>query len=59
MLKYPNNQEKYIVFSLLSSIIFENGKEITRFAADITFKLPIGKKGVQKEIDELIFNKFQ
>ena len=46
MLKYPNNQEKYIVFSFLSSIIFENGKEITRFATDITFKLPIDKKGM-------------
>jgi len=59
VLKYSNIQKKYLVFSLPTLIIFENGKEITRFAADITFKLPIEKKGVQKEIDELIFNKFQ
>jgi thioredoxin 1 len=59
VLKHSNIQKKYKVFSLPTLIIFENGKEITRFASDITFKLPIDKKGVQKEIDKLIFNKFQ
>tara|TARA_R110000824_G_scaffold55283_3_gene152451 strand:+ start:1878 stop:2246 length:369 start_codon:yes stop_codon:yes gene_type:complete len=59
VLKCSDIQKKYKVFSLPTLIIFENGKEITRFAADITFKLPIDKKGIQKEIDKLIFNKFQ
>jgi len=59
VLKCSNIQRKYKVFSLPTLIIFENGKEITRFVADITFKLSIDKKGVQREIDKLTFNRAQ
>ena len=59
VLKCSDIQKKYKVFSLPTLIIFENGKEITRFVADITFKLSIDKKGVQREIDKLTFNRAQ
>ena len=57
--KFQTLQKKHNVASLPTLIIFENGKEISRFAADLTFKLAVTKKQVQKEIDKVMLSKFQ
>jgi thioredoxin-like negative regulator of GroEL len=57
--KFQTLQKKHNVASLPTLIIFENGKEISRFAADLTFKLAATKKQVQKEIDKVMLSKFQ
>jgi hypothetical protein len=39
-------------------IIFNNGEEVKRFQADISFKMVATKEEVQEEISKLIMNKF-
>jgi len=38
--------------------VFDDGEEVKRFQADISFKMVATKKEIQEYIDELIISKF-
>jgi Fe2+ transport system protein B len=51
-------QKKYGIVVVPTIIIFNNGEEIKRFQADLSFKITATRKEIQYEIDKLIMNKF-
>ena len=53
-----DNQTKYQIAVVPTIIIFDDGEEVKRFQADISFKMVATKKEVQSFIDELIISKF-
>ena len=58
IVKYPKLQKKYDIAIVPTIIIFNNGKEVKRFQADISFKMVATRKEVQEEINNLIMDKF-
>ncbi len=52
-------QTEFSVISVPTVIIFDNGVEKERFAANIMFKLEADKKTIQNSIDTIKLNKFQ
>ena len=56
--KSPKIQEKHNVIVVPTIIIFNNGKEVKRFQADLSFKITATREDIQEEIDKLIMNKF-
>jgi thiol-disulfide isomerase/thioredoxin len=56
--KSPSLQSKYKVIVIPTIIIFQDGEEIKRFQADISFKMPATKSEVQEAIDEAIMGGF-
>ena len=53
-----NNQLKYQIAVVPTIIIFDEGEEVKRFQADLSFKMVSTRKEVQDYIDELIISKF-
>ena len=53
-----DNQTKYKIAVVPTIIIFDDGEEVKRFQADLSFKMVATKKEVQDFIDELIISKF-
>jgi hypothetical protein len=53
-----NNQVKYQIAVVPTIVVFDDGEEVKRFQADLSFKLVATKKEVQEYIDELIMSKF-
>ena len=53
-----NNQSKYQIAVVPTIIIFDDGEEVKRFQADLSFKMVATRKEVQDYIDELIISKF-
>jgi hypothetical protein len=53
-----DNQTKYKIAVVPTIIIFDEGEEVKRFQADISFKMVATKEEVQEYIDELIISKF-
>jgi len=53
-----DNQTKYKIAVVPTIIIFDEGEEVKRFQADISFKMVATRKEVQDYIDELIISKF-
>jgi len=53
-----NNQTKYQIAVVPTIIIFDEGEEVKRFQADLSFKMVATRKEVQDYIDELIMSKF-
>ena len=53
-----NNQTKYSIAIVPTIVIFDDGEEVKRFQADLSFKMVATKKEVQEYIDELIISKF-
>ncbi len=51
-------QEKYEIFIVPTIIVFDEGEEVKRFQADLSFKMVATKEDVQEYIDELIISKF-
>ena len=51
-------QEKYEIFIVPTIIVFDEGEEVKRFQADLSFKMVAKKEEVQEYIDELIISKF-
>ena len=53
-----NNQTKHSIAIVPTIIIFDDGEEVKRFQADLSFKMVATKKEIQEYIDELIISKF-
>jgi len=51
-------QSKYEIAIVPTIIVFDEGEEVKRFQADLSFKLVATKEDVQEYIDELIISKF-
>ena len=51
-------QKKYEIFIVPTIIVFDEGKEVKRFQADLSFKMAATREEVQEYIDELIISKF-
>jgi|TARA_Y100000287_G_scaffold170620_1_gene156425 hypothetical protein len=51
-------QKKYAIAIVPTIIVFDEGEEIKRFQADLSFKMVATRKEVQEYIDELIISKF-
>ena len=51
-------QKKYQIAVVPTIIIFDDGEEVKRFQADISFAMVATKEEVQEYIEELIISKF-
>ena len=51
-------QKKYKIAVVPTIIIFDEGEEIERFQADISFTIKTTREEIQEIIDELVVNKF-
>ena len=51
-------QSKYKVVVVPTIILFNEGEEVKRFQADLSFKMTATREDVQEEIDELIMSDF-
>ena len=51
-------QKKYAIAIVPTIIVFDEGEEVKRFQADLSFKLVATRDDVQEYIDELIMSKF-
>ncbi len=51
-------QKKYAIAIVPTIIVFDDGEEVKRFQADLSFKLVATREDVQEYIDELIISKF-
>ena len=51
-------QKKYAIAIVPTIIVFDDGEEVKRFQADLSFKMVATRKEVQDYIDELIISKF-
>lgn len=54
----PKSAQDYKVVVVPTIIIFQDGEEVERYQADISFKMSATKKEVQDYIDELIMSAF-
>ena len=53
-----DNQTRFKIAVVPTIIIFDDGEEVKRFQADLSFKMVSTKKEIQEYIDELIISKF-
>ena len=51
-------QKKYGIAIVPTIIIFDDGEEVKRFQADLSFKMAATREEIQEYIDELIMSKF-
>ena len=51
-------QKKYAIAIVPTIIVFDDGEEVKRFQADLSFKLVATREEIQEYIDELIISKF-
>jgi hypothetical protein len=51
-------QKKYAIAIVPTIIVFDEGEEVKRFQADLSFKMVSTRKEIQNYIDELIMSKF-
>jgi len=51
-------QKKYNIAIVPTIVIFDDGEEVKRFQADLSFTMQATRKEVQDYIDELIMSKF-
>jgi len=51
-------QKKYAIAIVPTIIVFDEGEEVKRFQADLSFKMVATRKEIQEYIDELIISKF-
>ena len=58
IMEKPKQQEKHNIAVVPTIIIFDDGEEIKRFQADISFTIKATREEVQEFIDEQIANKF-
>jgi len=54
----PSDAGKYKVVVVPTILIFQDGEEVERYQADISFKMSATREEVQDEIDELIMSAF-
>ena len=53
-----DTQKKYSIAVVPTIIIFDDGEEVKRFQADLSFKMVATKEEVKEYIEELIISKF-
>ena len=58
IMEKPKQQEKHNIAVVPTIIIFDDGEEIKRYQADISFSMKATKEEIQEFIDEQIANKF-
>tara|TARA_R100000700_G_C3075241_1_gene83470 strand:+ start:85 stop:429 length:345 start_codon:yes stop_codon:yes gene_type:complete len=51
-------QTKYSIAIVPTIIVFDDGEEVKRYQADLSFKMVATKEEIQEYIDELIISKF-
>ena len=51
-------QKKYAIAIVPTIIVFDDGEEVKRFQADLSFKLVATREEIQEYIDDLIIIKF-
>jgi thiol-disulfide isomerase/thioredoxin len=51
-------QKKYAIAIVPTIIVFDDGEEVKRFQADLSFKMAATREEIQEYIDELIISKF-
>ena len=51
-------QKKYAIAIVPTIIVFDEGEEVKRYQADLSFKMVATRKEIQEYIDELIISKF-
>ena len=51
-------QKKYAIAIVPTIIVFDDGEEVKRFQADLSFKMVVTREEIQEYIDELIISKF-
>ena len=51
-------QKEYAIAIVPTIIVFDDGEEVKRFQADLSFKLVATRDDIQEYIDELIISKF-
>ena len=51
-------QKKYAIAIVPAIIVFDDGEEVKRFQADLSFKMVATREEIQEYIDELIISKF-
>ena len=51
-------QEKYSIAIVPTIVVFDDGEEVKRFQADLSFKMVATKNEIQDYIDELLMSKF-
>ena len=56
--KNPKSAQKHNVVVVPTIILFQDGEEVKRYQADISFKMVATRKEVQEDIDELIMSDF-
>jgi hypothetical protein len=54
----PADAGKFKVVVVPTILIFQDGEEVERYQADISFKMSATRKEVQDEIDELVMSAF-
>ena len=58
LIEQNDNQTKYAIAIVPTIVVFDDGEEVKRFQADISFKMVATREEVQEYIDELIISKF-
>ena len=58
LIEEDDNQSKYEIAIVPTIIVFDDGEEVKRFQADISFKMVATREDVQEYIEELIISKF-
>ena len=58
LIEQNDNQTKYEIAIVPTIVVFDDGEEVKRFQADISFKMVATRKEVQEYIDELIMSDF-
>ena len=58
LIEQNDNQTKYEIAIVPTIVVFDDGEEVKRFQADISFKMVATRKEIQEYIDELIISKF-
>ena len=56
--KNPKSAQKHNVVVVPTIILFQDGEEVKRYQADISFKMVATRKEVQEDIDEIIMSDF-
>ena len=51
-------QKKYSIAIVPTIVVFDDGEEVKRYQADLSFKMAATREEVQEYIDELIMSKF-
>ena len=58
LIENDDNQSEYKIAIVPTIIIFDDGEEVKRFQADLSFKMVATKEEVKEYIEELIISKF-